>query len=82
MAAYAADVLREHDDIHFLIIGDGVRRTHLENLVDDLKLSNMTLLSRQPRKAMAGFLATANVCFMPLASSKLQDAVPSKLLEA
>ncbi|MBU0491224.1 MAG: glycosyltransferase family 4 protein [Chloroflexi bacterium] len=78
----AADRLRAHPNIHFLIVGDGVRREALAHRVAQLGLSNVTLLPRQPREQIPAFMAAANVCLVPLVSSKLEDAVPSKLLEA
>jgi glycosyltransferase involved in cell wall biosynthesis len=82
MAVEAAHRLRDHSAIHFLIVGDGVRREKLLQRVLELELHNVTLLPRQPREQMPAFLAAADVCLVPLASSNITDAVPSKLLEA
>lgn len=78
----AAQALRDREDIHFLIVGDGVKKQELESDIRDLELANITLLGHQPKEAMPEFLNTADVCLVPLASSRIQDAVPSKLLEA
>jgi glycosyltransferase involved in cell wall biosynthesis len=82
IAVEAADRLRDRQDIHFLIVGDGVQRDALARSVKELQLSNVTMLPRQPREEIPAFLAAADVCLVPLASSDLEDAVPSKLLEA
>lgn len=74
--------VRDQSDLHFLIVGDGVRRPQLEELVREHKLDNVTLLPRQPKERISHLLSVADVAFVPLASSGLQDAIPSKLLEA
>lgn len=82
IAIHAANQLQDYDDIHFLIVGDGPRRNKLYQQVQELALSNVTMSPRQPREAIPAFLRTADVALVPLVSSNLDDAVPSKLLEA
>lgn len=82
IVAEAATFLTDDDEIHFLIVGDGVRRTEIEAIVSENSLTNVTFLPRQPREAMPRILSLADACLVPLATSELQDAVPSKLLEA
>ena len=80
--ADAAERLRAHADIHFLIVGDGIRKAALEEHIIQRELSNVTLLPRQPREVIPDFLAAADVSLVPLLNSGLEDAVPSKMLEA
>jgi colanic acid biosynthesis glycosyl transferase WcaI len=82
IAAHAAESLRDQNDVHFLIVGDGVCRGELVRQVEERSLGNVTIVGHQPCEEMPRFLAAADVCLVPLASSNLQDAVPSKLLEA
>lgn len=82
IAIHAANLLRDDNDVHFLIVGDGPRRDDLHRQVQELALSNVTMIPRQPREAIPAFLKTADVALVPLVSSNLDDAVPSKLLEA
>jgi colanic acid biosynthesis glycosyl transferase WcaI len=82
VAVEAAEILRAQQDVHFLIVGDGRRQSAIAARVKELNLNNVTLLPRQPREAMPAFLATADACLVPLANDSLEDAVPSKLLEA
>lgn len=82
VAVETADRLRHRNDIHFLIVGDGVRRDALEERVRELRLENITMLPRQPRGQMPAFLDAADVCLVPLANVDIRTAVPSKLLEA
>jgi len=74
--------LADDSRVHFLVVGDGVRRAAIEQEVSERGLTNITMLPRQPREAMPALLATADVCLVPLSAAGIVDAVPSKLLEA
>jgi colanic acid biosynthesis glycosyl transferase WcaI len=78
----AAIQLRDDPGYHFIIIGDGVCRSELEQMVSENALDNVTLIPPLPRDQIPAYLQAADVCFVPLASSQIGDAVPSKLLEA
>lgn len=82
IAVRAADRLRQQPEIHFVIVGDGVKREELAQQVRDLNLTNVTMLPRQPREKIPSFLKMADVSLVPLVSKQINDAVPSKLLEA
>lgn len=82
VAVRAAEQLREYENIHFVIVGDGAQREQIRQMVSDKKLSNVTMLPRQPKELIPSFLNMASVSLVPLVSSNLVDAVPSKLLEA
>jgi colanic acid biosynthesis glycosyl transferase WcaI len=82
IAIHAADHLREYKDVHFLIVGDGVRREALLARVAEMGLTNVTMLPRQPREAIPAFMSAAECCLVPLLNANIDDAVPSKLLEA
>lgn len=78
----AADRLRHNGDIHFLIVGDGVERNALIKRAAELALENVTFVPSQPRETVPAILAASDLVLVPLVSSKLIDAVPSKLMEA
>lgn len=82
IAIRAAGRLREQKEIHFVIVGDGVKRAELYEQTRALGLTNVTMLPRQPREKIPSFLTMADVCLVPLVSKQINDAVPSKLLEA
>lgn len=82
IAVRAADILREQQDIHFVIVGEGVKRDELMQQIETLQLQNVTMLPRQPREKIPAFLKASDVSLVPLVSSNIDDAVPSKLLEA
>lgn len=58
----AADRLREHTNIHFLLVGDGKERTKLEAMAQRLQLTNMTFTGSRPKSEMAELLAASDVC--------------------
>lgn len=74
--------LKEKNDIHFLIVGEGVEKQKLQNRVKSLELNNITFLQSQPKESIPSLLTTSDIALIPLVSDKLLDAVPSKLLEA
>jgi glycosyltransferase involved in cell wall biosynthesis len=82
IAVDAAVQLKKYQDVHFLIVGDGVRSESLKQKVAEHGLDNVTMLPRQPREEIPAFLAAADACLVPLANSDIKTAVPSKLLES
>jgi glycosyltransferase involved in cell wall biosynthesis len=78
----AASILRDNPDLHFLLVGNGVRRAEVIRRSEELALRNMSFLPSQPREHIPSILRAANVAWVPLVSEELTDAVPSKMLEA
>ncbi len=74
--------LKLENNIHFLIVGEGIEKQKLQNRVKSLGLSNITFLPSQPKESIPSLLTTSDIALIPLVSDKLLDAVPSKLLEA
>ncbi|KLK93352.1 hypothetical protein AA309_08360 [Microvirga vignae] len=81
-AVDAANHLRGHRHIHFLFVGDGVKRADIERQILSHQLENITWLPTQPREAIPGILRACDLALVPLVNDQLLDAVPSKLLEA
>ncbi len=77
-----ADQLRESEQIHFLIVGDGVQKNHLVDRTCQLALSNITFLGGQKRDNIPSLLKMADAAIIPLANPAIKDAIPSKLMEA
>ncbi len=67
----AADKLREHDDIAFLIVGQGSEKEHLINEASRLRLSNLTILDPVPKKQIYSILKTFDVCALAWKKSAL-----------
>ncbi|MEZ4706079.1 MAG: glycosyltransferase family 4 protein [Caldilineaceae bacterium] len=78
----AAKLLKEQPHIHFLIVGEGIKRAELEADAAKHNLTNVTFVPPQPREAIPDILSAADVALAPLVNEQLVDAVPSKLLEA
>ncbi|MBU0528982.1 glycosyltransferase family 4 protein [bacterium] len=74
--------LKDIDDVHFLIVGEGIEKQKLQNSVKSLELNNITFLPSQPKESIPSLLTSSDIALIPLVSTKLVDAVPSKLLEA
>ncbi|MEE9167530.1 MAG: glycosyltransferase family 4 protein [Candidatus Neomarinimicrobiota bacterium] len=77
----AALLLAPHENIVFLIIGDGVAKAHLQEKAQTLRLSNVRFLPFQPREYLPLIRACSDVetsLYKPGASS---DSMPSKVYE-
>jgi len=77
-----ANLLKNENDIHFLIVGEGVDKKDILKLSKDLNLQNITFINNQPKELIPSLLKASNVGLIPLINSNLKDAIPSKLLEA
>ncbi len=79
----AAERLRNRQDISFVILGDGAERETLLRKSQELRLSNVLFLGKQPREAIPGYLAAADACLAPLRKREVfKTAIPSKMFEA
>jgi colanic acid biosynthesis glycosyl transferase WcaI len=74
--------LKDTEEVHFLIVGEGVEKEKLQNNVKSLNLNNVTFLPNQPKESIPSLLKSSDIAIIPLVNDKLVDAVPSKLLEA
>ncbi len=79
----AAERLRDRDDVIFLIMGAGAERGQLSQRINELQLSNVRLLEKQPRERIPAFLAAVDACLVPLRNQEVfKSAIPSKMFEA
>ena len=67
----AALILKEEQDIHFAIVGDGRRRAWVESFIRDNRLSNVHCMGRHPLSAMGSFFAKADVLLVSLKDSPI-----------
>jgi colanic acid biosynthesis glycosyl transferase WcaI len=74
-----ADRLKAHTDIRFVLIGDGVRRTELEQAAQRRHLTNILFLPYQPQTALRDSYATADVFIASLRKGLSGFIVPSKI---
>lgn len=74
----AAKELREHDSIHFMIIGEGAKRKIVEESKREDDLENLTILPLQPESLLPVTLPTADISVITLDKGSEGLSVPSK----
>ena len=57
----AAEMLKDHSNIIFVLIGDGKQKPSLESRVKKLALTNVEILSSVPKRELSDFYAAANI---------------------
>ncbi len=79
----AAVSLREHEDLVFLVLGEGAEREKFSRQVAELQLANVRYLGKHPRAEIPAFLAAADACLAPLRRREVfKTAIPIKIFEA
>lgn len=74
----AAELLSDHADIRFHIIGEGARKAQLEDYVKTHRLSNVVFYPMQPSEIALDIYQMASVNIIPLAGGVIYTALPSK----
>jgi glycosyltransferase involved in cell wall biosynthesis len=74
----AASLLKDQDNIKFFLIGDGEKRTKLEEMVSRSSLSNVTMLPFQDPDQFKHSIASADIGFVTLSQGFENYSVPSK----
>ncbi len=67
--------LKKDCSFHFLIVGDGIEREYLENLVKDLKLRNVLFKGQIPYEDMPFYIAASDVLTLNSESEGLPGCV-------
>ena len=75
----AATFLRDAEDVRFVLIGAGARRTELVELADRLETDKVTFLPYQPREVLGQSFSAASVHVVGLAKGLAGYVVPSRL---
>jgi glycosyltransferase involved in cell wall biosynthesis len=79
----AAALLRERDDIVFLLSGDGAERARLLRLRDEMSHSNVIMLDQQPKEEMPYLWALSSASLVLLKKSDVfKTVIPSKIFES
>ena len=79
----AAERLRTHDDIVFLLVGDGAERDRLLATKEARGLCNVIMLPQQPKERMPALWALSDVSMVLLSRSDLfKTVIPSKMFES
>ncbi|HJY84661.1 MAG TPA: glycosyltransferase family 4 protein [Candidatus Binatia bacterium] len=78
-----ARLLKERQDIAFLLVGDGPIKTKLMSVVREERLDNVQFLPALPVEETARVLAMSYASLVPLRKVPLmRDAVPSKMINS
>ncbi|MBZ0319451.1 MAG: glycosyltransferase family 4 protein [Anaerolineae bacterium] len=78
----AADLLRDNDQIHFLIVGDGKERINLETEANRQNLPNVTFLGPRPKTEIPQILAASDVCIAILQDIPMfRTTYPNKVFD-
>ena len=76
----SADCLRRHENILFLLVGDGVEKEKFQARSQELGLKNILWLPVQPWSIYPDILAASDVSLINLHPKLRTPVVPSKLL--
>jgi len=78
----AADRLRDHPYVHFLLVGDGKERAHLESLARQLRLPNVSFTGSRPKSEMPEILAASDACIAVLKDIPMfRTTYPNKVFD-
>lgn len=76
--ARAAALLRDREDIRFVLIGDGLGRASVERVVTEERLDNVLLLPPQPWDALPWSITAGHVGIVSQSAASDELSVPSK----
>ncbi len=74
----AAELMRDSENVQFVFLGTGAKRRWLENSVNQLALTNVTLLDPRPRSDQNNFLNGCDVALVSLVSGMKGVSMPSR----
>jgi glycosyltransferase involved in cell wall biosynthesis len=75
----AARILQDHDDIRFLLSGEGVGWTRIKEMQAATPIRNITLVERVPASELESFLAAGDVWIVPYRKNNTGVSVPSRI---
>lgn len=77
-----AQRLQSRQDIVFVLIGDGMKRADIEQVVSDIGLKNVLVLPPVPKDEARLYINAADLCLVTLRDIPLFDgAIPTKLID-
>lgn len=78
-----AELLKDRQDITFLLVGDGAERENLVRMKDAMGLKNVMMLGQQEKARMPEIIAASDACMVLLMKQDLfKTVIPSKIFEA
>jgi len=80
VALDAAAKLQDHKRVLFLLVGDGIEKSALEEYARRRRLRNVRFLPLQPREQLPEMLSAADVLLLNQSAAVVDMVIPSKLL--
>lgn len=79
----AAELLKEHSDIAFVLVGHGKEKEKLQQLIEDKGLDNVQFIDPIPKSEVQGILSNFDVCYIGLTRDPLFKfgVSPNKLFD-
>lgn len=79
----AAESLKDAEQFHFVIVGDGSHKEHLVTKANEKKLANVTFIDPIPKKQIQSMLQRFNACYIGLSQEPLfkYGVSPNKLFD-
>jgi colanic acid biosynthesis glycosyl transferase WcaI len=74
-----AAVLKEYNDIIFILAGEGSSKADLQSLISKRKVSNVLLRPVMPKDCYIEFLCASDICLIVLSSDIPLQTIPGKL---
>ncbi len=75
----AAFLMKENDQIYFVMIGEGIKKNYILDFIEKNKLKNILLLPYQPREKYNEVLAAADIGMVTLNNYSSSYSLPSKI---
>jgi colanic acid biosynthesis glycosyl transferase WcaI len=75
----AAEILRDEDQVHFVMIGEGVKKEALVKSVQENDLGTVTFLPFQPRDRLSEVMAAADLSAVTINRASSAFSLPSKV---
>jgi glycosyltransferase involved in cell wall biosynthesis len=77
----SARLLRDNPEVLFVMVGSGVEKPKLEQLVHNYRLDNIVFVDQQPKEKVGAFFSAADVLFAHLGDAPHRfGTVPEKVL--
>ena len=78
----SAAILKETEEIQFVVVGDGKERKRLERLAQERGITNLTFVGSRPKSQMPAILADSDVCLAILKDIPMfRTTYPNKVFD-
>lgn len=77
--AEAAELLRQHPNIHFMVVGSGFKRERLAKRVADRGLANVSIVPPCPDGELESYLNACDIALISFRSGMAGVSVPSRM---